>query len=89
MAGTKPGHDEIAKQAVRCDFREQLPLLICPTGNFPICLSSPHCKNIPLRRRPKSLHIHNCLVPLEGRIRIVRDAGRDAVGAAASIFEQL
>ena len=47
-------------------------------------LSSSFCKNILLFRNRKSVHIHDCLVPLEGRIRIVRDAGRDAVDAAAS-----
>jgi len=47
-------------------------------------MSSPCCKNILLFRNRKSVHIHGCLVPLEGRIRIVRDAGRDAVDAAAS-----
>jgi len=59
-----------------------------PTGKSPrwpvTCLSSPFCKNILLFRNRKSVHIYHCLVPLEGRIRIVRDAGRDAVDAAAS-----
>jgi hypothetical protein len=30
------------------------------------------------------VHIHGRLVPLQGRIRIVRDAGRDVMDAAAS-----
>src|SRR6266849_4823201 len=54
-----------------------------PTGKSPICLSSPICKNIPLRDLPKS----NLYPPpsrlTEGRLAIVTDARRDAVDAAA------
>ena len=46
--------------------------------------SSPLDKNILLFRNRKSVYIYTHPVPLEGRIRIVRDAGRGAVDAAAS-----
>ena len=59
-------------------------LLICPTGKSLNFLSSPICKNIPLRAYPKST-----LYPLpsrspEGRFAIVTDAGRDAVDAGSA-----
>jgi hypothetical protein len=44
-------------------------------------LSSPLCKNIPIPTRPKSLTYPRRLVPHEGRLAIVTDAGRDAVDA--------
>ena len=46
-------------------------------------LSSPLRKNILIFRRPKSPHISNRPVPLEGRLMIVTIAGRDAVDAEA------
>jgi hypothetical protein len=48
--------------------------------------SSPARKNIPLRDSPKSRIKLRHPVPHEGRIRIVRNAGRDAVDAAASAW---
>jgi hypothetical protein len=47
-------------------------------------LSSPVCKNISIHARPKSVLEPRRLVPHEGRIAIVTDAGWDAVDAAAS-----
>src|SRR5882762_6526265 len=44
-------------------------------------VSSPLCKNIPLRRRPKSELELPPSRPTQGRIAIVTDAGRDAVDA--------
>jgi hypothetical protein len=55
--------------------------LICPSGIF---LSSPRCKNISVAAHPKSSLKLFASCPTEGRIRIVRDAGRGAVDAAAS-----
>jgi hypothetical protein len=46
-------------------------------------LSSPVCRKILLLARPKSPLHPPPSRPHEGRIRIVRDAGRDAVDAAA------
>src|SRR6267378_385204 len=37
-----------------CGLLKRLHPLICPTGNLSIRVSSPICKNILLRRRPKS-----------------------------------
>ena len=42
-------------------------------------LSSPFCKNILFFRNENHLYNTRRLVPLEGRIAIVTDAGRDAV----------
>src|SRR5260370_1523503 len=47
-------------------------------------LSSPVCKNISVPAYPKSNLYRSRPTPLEGRIAIVTDAGRDAVDAAAS-----
>jgi hypothetical protein len=58
--------------------------VICPTGCPGDFVSSPFCKNILVFRKRKSVYIHRRLVPLEGRIAVVTDAGRDAVDAAAS-----
>jgi hypothetical protein len=52
-----------------------------PTGKSPKSLSSPFCKNILLFRNRKSVYIKRRLVPHEGRLAIVTDAGRDAVDA--------
>ena len=49
--------------------------LICPTGCSADWLSSPDCKNISVLARPKSPLYPRRLVPLEGRIAIVTDAG--------------
>src|ERR1700687_1167757 len=45
---------------------------------------APFAKIIPFAADPNQLHILHRLVPLEGRIAIVTDAGRDAVDARAS-----
>ena len=42
-------------------------------------------KNILIFRMRKSVHIHCCPVPLEGRLAIVTDAGRDAVDADGAL----
>ena len=53
----------------------------------PIQLSSPLCKNIPLRRKPKSA-IHPLPSRLtEGRLAIVTNAGRDAMDAGGAADE--
>jgi hypothetical protein len=57
---------------------------ICPTGKSVNYLSSPLCKNISVFAAPKSPLHPSPSRPHEGRIRIVRDAGWDAVDAAAS-----
>ena len=43
----------------------------------------PFAKIFPFRAYPNQFYIRRRLVPLEGRIAIVTDAGRDAVDAAA------
>jgi hypothetical protein len=53
--------------------------LICPTGKSVNYLSSPVFKNISVFAAPKSPLYPPPSRPTEGRIRIVRDAGRDAV----------
>jgi DNA-binding XRE family transcriptional regulator len=58
--------------------------LICPTGKSVIRLSSPICKNIFVPARPKSLLYPPPSRPIEGRIAIVTDAGRDAVDAGSA-----
>ena len=66
---------------------ERLGLLICPTGGFSTGLSSlisDFPKNISVPTDPKSDLELFASRPTEGRIRIVRDAGWDAVDAAAS-----
>src|ERR1700722_863247 len=50
-------------------------------------LSSPLCKNISVRARPKSLLHPRRPVPLEGRFAVVTDAGRDAVDAGGAADE--
>jgi hypothetical protein len=52
-------------------------------GGNEIYLSSPVCKNIPVRAHPKSLLYPLPSRPTEGRLAIVTNAGRDAVDAAA------
>jgi len=61
--------------------------LICPSGKSVTCLSSPLCKNIPLRRKPKSAIYRSPSRPIEGRLAIVTDAGRDAVDADSAFDE--
>ena len=56
-----------------------------PDGQIGKFLSSPVCKNIPLRVRPKSLHLLPPSRSQEGRLAIVTDAGRDAVDADVPI----
>ena len=46
-------------------------------------MSIPIGKNILIFRNTNHLYNARCLVPLEGRIAIVTDAGRDAVDADA------
>src|ERR1700682_5653020 len=61
--------------------------LICPSGGLLTGLSSlisDFPKNISVPNHPKSLLELPPSCPTEGRIRIVRDAGRDAVDAAAA-----
>jgi hypothetical protein len=50
-----------------------------------ICLSSRLRKNNSVPFRGKSPVICRCLVPLEGRLAIVTDAGRDAMDADGPI----
>jgi hypothetical protein len=61
--------------------------LRCPTGKSVTCLSSPLCKNIPLRRTPKSNLYPSPSRPPEGRLAIVTDAGRDAMDAGGASDE--
>jgi hypothetical protein len=62
-------------------------LFDCLTGKTLNFLSSPLRKNISVLVPPKSLHIPHRLVPLEGRIAIVTDAGRDAVDVGGAFDE--
>ena len=72
--------------------------MICPRlgrhlATYPPCAGPPHATDLgspapfakifPFRAYPNHLYIPRRLVPLEGRIAIVTDAGRDAVDAAA------
>ena len=60
--------------------------MICPSGTFVSSLISGFPKNISVAAHPKSdlERFASHPTPLEGRIAIVTDAGRDAVDAAAS-----
>jgi hypothetical protein len=62
--------------------------LICPTGKSATAADFPKSsldrKNISVFPKPDPLYIHRRLVPLEGRIAIVTDAGRDAVDAGGA-----
>jgi hypothetical protein len=62
-------------------------LFDCPTGKSLNFLSSPLRKNISILVLPKSLLYPRRLVPLQGRIAIVTDAGRDAVDASGASDE--
>jgi hypothetical protein len=55
-----------------------------PTGKIWCDLGLPIGKNILIFRNANRRYKPRRLVPLEGRIAIVTDAGRDAVDAAAS-----
>jgi hypothetical protein len=72
---------------VREQFRRQTPIP-CATrrANHAWCRSSPLRKNIPLFDSPNSRLELRHPVPHAGHIRIVRNAGRDAVDAAASAW---
>ena len=48
-------------------------------------VQSPGAKIFPFPSDPNHLHISRRLVPLEGRLAIVTDAGRDAVDADVPI----
>ncbi len=65
----------------------------CPTGKsaglFGDGLSSPFCKNIPISEYPNQRYKRHRPVPLEGRIAIVTDAGRDAVDADGAADESI
>src|SRR6478672_4177641 len=50
---------------------------------FSEMVSSPKIKNISVFVQPKSDAYQTCLVPPEGRSRVVTSAGRDAVDARA------
>jgi hypothetical protein len=52
-----------------------------PTGKSVISLSIPICKNNSILDLPKSNLEPRRLVPFEGRIAIVTNAGRDAMDA--------
>src|SRR5260370_35147707 len=54
---------------------------ICPTGKTPKCCLAPVAKIFRFAFDPNHFYIHHCLVPLEGGIAIVTDAGGAAVGA--------
>jgi hypothetical protein len=68
----------------KCQLRAEADgSVTCPTGKSVNWLSSPICKNILLRRHPKSNLYRQPSCPTEGRIAIVTNAGQDAVDAAA------
>ena len=59
--------------------------VICPTGCLANVVSSPHAKNIPLRRRPKSNLQLRYPAPIRGAARDRHGRWeRDAMDAAAS-----
>jgi hypothetical protein len=64
----------------------------CLTGKSDLTpsipLSSPLCKNISVFPKCKSGYMIRHPVPLEGRLAIVTDAGRDAVDADALTDER-
>jgi len=55
-----------------------------PTGKSAESCPAPLRKIFSFSFYPNQLHIRRCLVPPEGRSRVVTSAGRDAVDAAAS-----
>src|SRR5258708_6476351 len=70
-----------------CFRRDDIALLICPTGCFAIFLSTPVSKNIPLRVLVDAALLIPPSHPTEGRIAIVTDAGWDAVDAGCASDE--
>jgi hypothetical protein len=63
--------------------------LICPTGCLVVLLSSPICKNIPLRSWPKSnLELPPSRPTQRGVSRSSRTLERDAVDAGSALDEQ-
>ena len=54
------------------------------TSDFQKSCQAPKSKIFLFSPYPNQMHIHRCLVPPEGRSRVVTSAGRDAVDAAAS-----
>src|SRR6266704_5577660 len=75
------------KPGISASRVERLGPLICPSGRLLTGLSSlisDFPKNISVPTHPKSDLELFASRPTEGRIRIVRDAGWDAVDAAAS-----
>jgi hypothetical protein len=84
----------IMSRTTAMGFAKPQPIDLLPDGpvdlpdgqissRFDYPLSSPFRKNILIFRRRKSVYIRFRPVPLEGRLAIVTDAGRDAVDAAA------
>jgi hypothetical protein len=76
-----------ARRGTRWQGGSTFRLLICPTGCPATCLSSPICKNIPLRALPKSTLYPPPSRSSEGRFAIVTDAARDAVDASGALDE--
>ncbi len=58
--------------------------IYCLTGKSLNCCPAPFAKIFPFPLYPNQIYMHRRPTPLEGRIAIVTDAGRDAVDAAAS-----
>jgi hypothetical protein len=70
-----------------CFRRDDIAILICPTGCFAIFLSTPVSKNIPLRVLVDAALLIPPSHPTEGRIAIVTDAGRDVMDAGGAADE--
>jgi hypothetical protein len=68
-----------------CFRRDDIAIVICPTGCFAIYLSTPVSKNIPLRVLVDAALLIPPSHPTEGRIAIVTDAGRDVMDVAVSL----
>jgi hypothetical protein len=67
--------------------RNDIAILICPTGCFAIFLSTPVSKNIPLPVLVDAALLIPPSHPTEGRIAIVTDAGRDVMDAGGAADE--
>jgi hypothetical protein len=96
MPGTRPGMTSFVGKpnSISCILSQTLRMkstkhswLICPTGCFAICLSTPVSKNIPLRVLVDAALLIPPSRPTEGRIAIVTDAGRDAMDAGCASDE--
>jgi hypothetical protein len=82
----------IAKPVIGCAFARPVGveplapswLRYRPTGKSVNCCPAPFAKIFPFSPNPNQIYIVSRPTPLEGRIAIVTDAGRDAVDAAAS-----